>query len=291
MSKNLQWDDARVFLALARTGTLTRAAKQLGVGTATMIRRLDRLESALGVRLFSRHQNGYFLTDEGQSLLNHAERLEQAGQAFGATSMHEVAGHVRLATADNLADPFIIPALGPLYEAHPDLTLELITGIQTVNLHRRDADLAVRMVKPTHGNVTLRTIGTLGFGLYGSSSYLAERKVKSASFAQDSDSLIGWAETSSHLPSAQWIIRALAGRPPKLMTSSLSSQLAAAVAGMGLAVLPHFLARRHGLQCLVAELGVNQQIWLVMHSDLVHSRRIRVVADFLIALFEKMPMN
>ncbi|HBP31212.1 MAG TPA: LysR family transcriptional regulator [Advenella kashmirensis] len=283
----MHWDDARVFLALARAGTLTRAAKQLGVGTATMIRRLDRLESALGVKLFSRHQNGYFLTDEGQNLLNRAEGLEQAGQAFGATAMHEVAGHVRLATAENLANPVIIPALEPLYEAHPGLTLELITGTQTVNLHRRDADLAVRMVKPTHGNVTLRRIGTLGFGLYGSATYLATRSTTATSSIHESDSLIGWVETHNHLPSAQWITRVLAGRPAKLMTSNLSSQLAAAQAGLGLAVLPHFLARQSGLQCVMPQLGVDQQIWLVMHSDLVHSRRIRVVADYLITHFEK----
>lgn len=286
MVKNLQWDDARVFLAIARMGTLTRAAKLLGLGVATMTRRLDRLEAALGVKLFSRHQNGYFLTDDGTALVGRAEVLEQAGQAFGTAAMNQVAGTVRLATAENLANPLVIPSLGSLLQAHPDLTLEVVTGSTTINLHRRDADLAVRMIKPTDGNVTLRRIGTLGFGLYGSPSYLAGRTSKSHSSVLESDQLIGWVETYSHLPSAQWINRALAGRPARLLTSSLASQHSAAVAGIGLAVLPHFLARGSGLQCAIPELGVDQTIWLVTHSDLIHSRRVRVVADFLIELFE-----
>lgn len=286
MLKNLKWDDARVFLAIARMGTLTRAAKLLGLGVATMTRRLDRLEAALGVNLFSRHQSGYYLTDDGTALMDRAEALEQAGQAFGTAAMNQVAGTVRLATAENLANPLVIPALGSLLQAHPDLTLELVTGSHIINLHRRDADLAVRMIKPTDGNVTLRRIGTLGFGLYGSPSYLAGRASKSSSSLLESDQLIGWVETSSHLPSAQWINRALAGRPARLLTSTLASQYAAATAGIGLAVLPHFLVRESELQCVIPELGVDQTIWLVAHSDLIHSRRIRVVADFLIELFE-----
>lgn len=287
MIKNLQWDDARVFLAIARMGTLTRAAKLLGLGMATMIRRLDRLEAALGVKLFSRHQNGYFLTDDGAALVDRAEALEQAGQAFGTATMNQVAGTVRLATAENLANPLVIPALGSLLQAHPDLKLEVVMGPNTINLHRRDADLAVRMIKPTDGNVTLRRIGTLGFGLYGSPSYLAGRTSKSGPSVLESDQLIGWVETYSHLPSAQWINRALAGRPARLLTSSLASQQSAAISGIGLAVLPHFLARGSGLQCVIPELGVDQTIWLVIHSDLIHSRRVRVVADFLIELFER----
>lgn len=78
-----------------------------------------------------------------------------------------MAGSVRLATADNLANPLIIPSLARLFAIHPDLRVELVTGVQTVNLHRRDADLAVRMVKPDAGNVTIKRLGTLGFGLYG----------------------------------------------------------------------------------------------------------------------------
>ncbi|AIX75816.1 MAG: LysR family transcriptional regulator [Mixta calida] len=284
MSSFVHWDDARIFLAVARCGTLSGAAESLKIGIATLSRRLDRLEGALGVPLFTRHQTGYRLTDDGEALLERAERLEQAGLAFGDTSGAEsgVTGRVRLATAENLANPLIVPSLGALFAQHPALRVEVVSGLNTVNLHRRDADLAVRMVRPEAGNLTIKRLGTLGFGLYGSADYLSARRV-SAPFVDDD--FIGWAETHHHLPAAKWVQRILRGRPCRLETNTLSAQLAAASAGAGLAVLPHFLARQAGLRCLMSGLGVDQPIWLVMQADLAHSRRVRVVADHLIELF------
>ncbi|MHB0775620.1 LysR family transcriptional regulator [Halomonas sp. WWR20] len=287
ISSRLCWDDARVFLAIARTGTLSAAARTLGIGLATTTRRLERLEAALGVPLFSRHQSGYRLTDDGAVLVGGAEALEQAGHAFGAAAkgQGQVAGCVRLATAENLANPLILPSLPQLFARHPELSMEVVTDVRTVNLHQRDADLAVRMVKPERGNVTIRRLGMLGFGLYGAPGYVQNRARGADRAGFDNDHFIGWSETQSHLPAAQWINRTLRGRPCRLTTRTLSAQLAAARAGLGLAVLPHFLARQAGLVCIAEELGADQPIWLAMHSDLVHSRRVRVVADHLTELF------
>lgn len=291
MNPRLLWDDARIFLAIARNGTLSGAATTLEMGIATVSRRLDRLEAALGVPLFSRHQSGYRLTDDGEALLEHAEALEHAGHVFGAAAQQQgrVAGCVRLATAENLANLLIIPSLGKLFAKHPDLRMEIVSGVQTVNLHRRDADLAVRMVKPESGNVTIKRLGNLGFGLYGARSYVDARRAGVDTAAFDNDAFIGWAESHSHLSAAKWTARMLRGRPCQVEANTLSAQLAAARAGLGLAVLPHFLARQAGLICLLPELGADQPIWLVIHSDLAHSRRVRVVADHLIALFDDLP--
>jgi len=282
----LRWDDARVFLAIARRGTLSAAATELGTGLATVTRRIERLERALGVPLFSRHQNGYRLTDDGEALVARAEALEQAGHAFGAggEGQAQVAGLVRLATAENLANALIIPSLPALLSRHPGLGIEVVTDVHTVNLHRRDADLAVRMVKPERGNVTIQRLGVLGFGLYGAAGYV-EARAKGADAANfDEDQFIGWVEAFGHLPAAQWIERVLHGRSCALATTTLYAQVSAAQAGLGLAVLPHFLARPAGLVCLLGELGVDQTIWLAVHSDLTQSRRVRVVADHLTEL-------
>ncbi len=279
----LVWDDARVFLAVARAGSLSGAADLLGGGVATMSRRVGRMESALGVPLFVRHQTGYRLTDEGEKLLPKAEALEEAVLSLSAQAHMgmEVAGRVRLATAENLANPVIIPALSPLLERHPRLSVDIVTDVATVNLHRRDADLAVRMVRPERGNVTVRHIGTLGFGLYGSPGYVAARKAGPDAAALDHDRFIGWSEGQSHLPAAQWMERSLRGRQPELTTTTLAGQLSAAKAGLGLAPLPHFLGREAGLIQLPVTLAIDQPIWLVIHADLVASRRVRVVADHL----------
>lgn len=278
----LNWNDAPAFLAVARAGSLTAAAVTLGTGVATVSRRIDRLEAALGVRLFARHQSGYSLTDDGETLLPKAEALEDAMRSFdaGFDGDGRVTGHVRLATAENFANPIIIPALGPLLSQNPGLSVEVLTDVATVNLHRRDADLAVRMVRPERGRVTVRKIGTLGFGLYGSPDYVANRSVAPDAPSFETDRFIGWSERQSGLPAARWLERMLQGRPPGLVTTTLSAQMSAASAGLGLAILPHFLAHEAGLRALPVMLGLDQSIWLVIHADLSASRRVRLVADY-----------
>ncbi len=284
----LHWDDARVFLAIARTGTLSAAAKTMGIGLATISRRIERLEDSLGVSLFSRHQGGYQLTDDAVALLVKAEALEQAGFAFGsaAEKLNQVIGNVRLATGENLANLLIIPALPKLLELHPDLSIDIVTDVKTVNLHRRDADLAIRMVKPEAGNITIRRLGTIGFGLYGASDYVQNRQKDSVQEgAFDGDQFITWSEAFEHIPSAQWVKRVLHGRKCLITMNTVSGQVVATQAGIGLAVLPHYLAKRAGLVCVQEQLDIFQPVWLAIHSDLVSSRRVRVVADYLTDLF------
>ncbi|MGV0241584.1 LysR family transcriptional regulator [Klebsiella aerogenes] len=285
MKADFNWDDTRIFLAVARSGTLSGAAETMDMGIATLSRRLDRLEKSLAVPLFSRHQSGYRLTDDGEALLARAEALEHAGLAFGETARLQgnVAGLVRLATSDNLAAHFILPSLNGLMEKYPDLRVEVLSGVQSVNLHRRDADLAIRMVKPESGNLTLKRLGKVGFGLYSADTGQAG----STDVAFNNAQYIGWPESHQHLPAARWITRTLRGRPCRVEANTLLAQLSAVSAGLGLGVLPHFMARKNGLQCVNADIGVDQTLWLVMHSDLAHSRRVRVVADHLIALFDE----
>mgnify|MGYP004708771031 CR=1 FL=1 len=290
MKTEFNWDDARIFLAIARAGTLSGAAEAMEMGIATVSRRLDRLEQSLEVPLFSRHQNGYRLTDDGEAMMERAEALEHAGLAFSETAKLQgrVSGLVRLATSDNLATHFILPSLPELLEKHIDLRIEVVSGIQSLNLHRRDADLAIRMVKPDAGNLTLKRIGTVGFGVYGSKAYLDELGAMDVSVPiYNNAHFVGWSESHHQLPAAKWINRTLRGKPCRVESNTLVGQVAAVNAGLGLGVLPHFMAQNTGLKCLQPDIGADQTLWLVMHSDLAGSRRVRAVADHLIALFEQ----
>lgn len=286
MPRGWVWDDTRTFLAVARHGTLSGAAAELHLGIATLSRRIERLEQALQLPLFVRQQSGYRLTEEGAGLVAKAEALEVAAAAFttGVSMQAQMTGRVRLATAENLATELILPALPEFRRQYPGIILELVTDISTVNLHRRDADLAIRMVKPERGHVTLRRIGTLGYGLYGSVDYVAQRKPSPDAGGYDSDAFITWGEMQSHLPAAQWSERILQGREPALTTTSVSTQVAAVKAGLGMAVLPHFVARNAELVCVTSELGIDQPIYLVIQTDLTQSKRVRAVADFLVEL-------
>jgi len=289
MKTEFNWDDTRVFLAIARTGTLSGAAAQLEMGIATISRRLDRLEKSLGVPLFSRHQSGYRLTDDGEAMLERAEALEYAGLAFSETAKLQgnIAGLVRIATSDNLATHFILPSLKEFLEKHPDLRVEVLSGVQSVNLHRRDADIAIRMVRPDVGNLTIKRLGTVGFGVYGAKAYVDDLNGLPGGLLLSEAQYVGWPESQQHLPAARWITRMLRGRPCRVEANTLVAQVSAVSAGLGLGILPHFMARKNGLQCVQPDTGADQALWMVMHSDLAGSRRVRAIADHMIDIFDE----
>ena len=180
----------------------------------------------------------------------------------GTRQEADLSGVVRLATAETFATHLLLPEIGRLRRAHPRLSLDILTDITSVNLHRRDADLALRMVRPERGNVSVQRLGQLGYGLYAAPAYLEGRPAGAEAAGFAADSFIGWAEAQAHLPAARWLEQLLQGQRVDLATSSLATQLAACLAGQGLAVLPHFLAGPR-LVCLRADLGLAQDIWLV----------------------------
>lgn len=283
---DLDWNAIRDFLAVARGGSLSAAGIELGVNASTVGRRIEALEKHLGLRLFSRARSGYLLTDDGRALIERAERFEEAAWSFarGADAKHGLLhGRVRLATAENLANFLLIPEMPSLHRDHPNLTTEIVTDIRSANLHRRDADLALRLVRPVSGNVSVRRLATQRYGLYGSIAYLEKREPRAAGRFEE-DRFIAWSERYADLSPARWVDETLEGRTPTLVLSSLYAQYVAARAGLGLAVLPCFLAdgdadlRR--LRCEVD--AIEQDLWLVIHTDLAGSARVRAVADFVV---------
>jgi len=280
----VDWNDLKYFLEVARGGSLTRAANVLRVSQSTVSRRIAELEARLSTRLFARHQTGYHLTDEGRELLGRAEAVEDNMLAFerGASGLSPgVSGLVRLATSDNLASDLVIPALPRFVARHPQLRLEIVTTTVAVELGRRDADLALRLVRPSHGNLKARRLGALSYGVYGHRDYLARHP------ARDDDPLAGramitWDEAHAHLPAAQWRAKRAPDAHVVLAVSTLRAQIAAARAGLGLAILPDFLVTDPDLVRVLAPGDVfSDGVWLVMHADLAASSRVRAVADFL----------
>lgn len=280
----MDWNDLKYFLEVARGGSLTRAADVLRVSQSTVGRRIAELEARLATRLFARHQTGYFLTDEGRELLGRAEAAEDNMLAFerGASGLAPaVSGIVRLATTENLATDLVIPALPHFVARHPQLRLEIVTTTATVELGRRDADLALRVVRPSHGNLKMRRLGEMAHGVYGHRDYLARHP------ARDDDPLAGravvtWDEAHAHLPAARWLAQRAPDARVVLTASTLRAQIAAVRAGLGLAVLPDFLATDPDfVRVLTPDDVFSDDVWLVMHTDLAASNRVRAVADFL----------
>ncbi len=275
----LDWDDLRVFLELARTGSLSAAARSLRLSHATVGRRLAALEEALGQTLVERRPDGYVLTGEGEGVRKLVEAMDERAQAIrrregnGEGGGAGLTGTVRLTMTQALADRFVIPRLGPLRAAHPRLDLEVIADNRTLSLARREADLAIRLARPQRGDLVGRRLATLGYGLYA---------------APDApDALIAYDESMAELPEALWLDRHGGGRRVAFRSNSVQGQLAAAVAGFGIAFLPCLLAdgmpglERHPLPGP----PLTREAWLLVHRDRRDVPRVRAVIGHLVAVF------
>lgn len=284
MENSLDWNDLRYFLAVARTASLTQTSLDLRVSQSTVSRRIAELEASIGMTLFQRHQTGYFLTDEGREVLRHAELVEDSimGLERGAASLDKMpAGTVRLATSENLATDLIIPALGAFRDLYPGICLEIITSTATAELDRREADIALRVVRPTRGNLKVRRVGHMTYSVYGSRDYV-ERHPYVEGEPLGGRHFIAWDDSHAHMPAAAWLTREHPGCKIALITSSLPTQIAAVRAGLGLAVIPDFLTvKDEFVRVIPSDRMFSAEIWLVTHADLVASARVRAVGDFL----------
>jgi DNA-binding transcriptional LysR family regulator len=269
--KNLSfdWNELKFFLAVARSGGLSGAATVLGTSASTVSRHIDALERRIGRKLFLRQQSGYTLTDEGNELLAQAGQVEQA-MAVAAHAAHrpaqqEVSGVVRLATTEMLAQYLVAPRLAALRTLHPALRVELDIAMGAVNLSRREADDGA-------GDYIAKRIGKVDFALYSA-----------AEVPHDRDDYISWDGAWDGLPMAASLRASFDGVPPVLACNSLPTQIAAARAGVGAAMLPCFIgdAEPALLRTQRQAAPVSRDLWLVCHRDLKASLRVQAMAAFL----------
>lgn len=285
----MNWEDIRYFLAVARQGGLTPAAADLGVSPATVSRRVDALERDSGMALFLRRQSGYVLTDEGQSMLEAALAVEQAMLGFarraqGVGEPGRWTGSIRLATSDALAAHVIVPRLAGFLERHPGLQVELVTGVQAVNLSRRDADMALRMAPPTadeEGEYVAQRLPDVQFAAYVARA-LVRRKADWRGLPH-----VSWPDSLSHIAMARWTRAAYGDAQPVLRTNSVGTQYQAARHGLGVVVLPISMADADPLLRRVqpGHLACTRPLWLMHHRDLRSSRRVIAMKEFVLELF------
>lgn len=276
------WDDIRLFLELAREGSLSAAARRLKVDHSTVARRITALEKDLGLRLFDRLARGYALTEEGETLRGTAERMEAEAIALRrqASGRPALQGNVRISTSPMLASLFLAPRLVAFRKSHPDIRIALSGDNRVVNLNRREADIAIRLSKPGESGLIARRMGAVGFGLYASPRYLAATKPKDYGF-------IGYDDALGQIAQQHWLEQQLRDRPLVFLCSEMTTMYHATCAGMGVAVLPHFIGTTDPqLRRVPAEdAAPDREIWLLVHPDLRRAPRIRAVMDHLVALF------
>lgn len=270
----MDWGDLKFFLAVARDGTLSAAAERLQTTPSRVSRHIEALERAIGLVLFRRSLDGYRLTDEGRGLVPRAEAVESAVQALGAATSSGVEGRVRLATTENIAMRLLAQPLRELQDRYPGLRLELLASSSAVDLLSAEADVALRLVRPQAGNLSVRKLGRLAFAAYRDADGAGER------------GFISWMSGMADLPSVRWIEKS--GEPVVMKASSLSVQHEMAAQGLGRAVLPCFLGdpdpRLVRTGGVISEAG--QDIWLVINRDLAGSARVRCVVEAVAAAIE-----
>jgi DNA-binding transcriptional LysR family regulator len=278
----MAWDDLRFFTELARRGSLSEAARRLGADHSTVARRVTSLERTLGLKLFDRLPRGWALTVEGEGLAVRAEAVEAAIFALQrqADAGGAIEGRVRVSAPPALASLWLTPRLAPLRRRHPGLVVELSGTKGAASLIRREADLAVRLSRPTEGDLVARKLGDLRFGLYGARAYLdGTPKADRAIIAYDRD--------MDGAPQQRWLRKMAEGRPVALLTNDLVAMMSGVRAGMGLGALPHILVEEDGdLVCVADGPEATREIWLLLHDDLRRSARVRVVMDHLVAITE-----
>lgn len=281
----MNWDDVQLFLAVHRAGTLRGAAQRLGIDQTTVGRRLTGLERSLGSRLFLRTTGGWTLTDSGRQALPTAEGMERLAVSFERRSEgadNRMAGEVRVTTTDALAMDFVVPAIERLRTTHPDISVILSTTTRLLDLARREADVAVRTLRPEQPDLIVRRLGCWEVGLYATKGYLERHgePQRGDGFAGHDIALYQEGVTGRQDDTLTGESRKQ-GRVVAELDSSL--MLATFVrAGLALGELPDYIAQRdHNLVRVWPDhhRARPYEAWLVLHQDLARTARVRVVTE------------
>jgi len=282
----LLWDDVRYFLAIQRSGSLSGAGRTLGVNQSTVGRRLRVLEKALEARLFDRTPDGYLLAPAGERLLPRAQAMEDdAAAALLELSGQErrLTGSVRLTAPETFGSRFVTPLLPAFLARYPEIDVEFVADNRLLNLSKREADVSLRLNRPTQANLVVRRAGTVGNALYASREYLKNRPWPTLKTLAKHE-LVGFDETVCRWSEAVWFEKVAAGARVRCRVNTTHAVYYAVEAGLGVGHLPCYIAE--GNPRLVRVVGAKEvaadPLWLVLHRDLRPSARIRALIDYLV---------
>jgi DNA-binding transcriptional LysR family regulator len=279
------WELYRTFLEVVRDGSLSGAARRLSLTQPTAGRHIAALEAALGVALFTRSPRGLIPTEAALSLVPHAEAMAAAAAALtrAATAQSSATGTVRVTASEIIGCEVLPPILAAFRRAHPGITLELVLSNRTQDLLRRDADIAVRMIRPTQAALRTRRIGDVRLGLYAHQTYAAAFGLPGTAGALAGHCLIGFDRDSLSFRSAGPAARQLTRENFGFRCDSDITQLAAVRAGVGIGGCQANLAARYPdlIPVLPDEFQFSLEIWLAMHEDQKNTPPIRLLFDHL----------
>lgn len=280
------WEHYRTLLAVIKEGSLSAAARRLGLTQPTVGRHVDALEEALGLALFTRSQGGLTPTEGALALVPHAEAMSTAAEALRRAATGEAAeerGTVRITASEMIGSEVLPGILADFHEAYPRIAIELLLSNRTEDLLRREADIAIRMVQPSQNALLAKKVGVINLGLHAHPRYVAAHGVPLSLDDIGQHPIIGFDRVTS--------IRRLEGTELDLhrdmfafRSDSDIAQYAALRAGLGLGLCQSGLAKRDGLVPVLSnQVSIKLDVWVAMHEDLKSSLRMRLMFDHLVA--------
>ncbi len=283
----MSWDDVHYFLEVQRRGSLSAAARALAVDQTTVGRRLRALERDVGARLLRTTAAGASLTDAGRAILADAEQMERTMDALRRKAhglATQIEGVVTIATTEALASSFLIPRLAVLRLHHPRIDFVITASNRPVDLARGEADLALRLIRPSESELIARKVGHVDLAVFASASYLATRGVPAGGDGLADHDVLGYHGELASGTEARWLSTHARRARVVLRVNSVIHLHAAAVAGLGIAVLPLWLGiSEPALRRLDLAAPEGRGVWVVFHDDARANVRIKTIVDDLIA--------
>jgi DNA-binding transcriptional LysR family regulator len=287
----MEWSDVRIFLATVRGGSLGEAARSLGVSHPTVGRRVKALEDEAGQPLFRRTKDGLVLTDAGDAVLALAESMENSALSMErrlAGNHERLEGILRISSADWFAGYVLAPVLAELGQRHPAVVPEVIASYRLLDLSRRDADVAFRIVPFSEPEIVQRRLMTMPYGLYGSAETVRALEKDPASVG-----LILMNTAQAHFPDVAWLLDRFPRSRRAFTSTSRTVQAQMCVRGVGIAVLPRPVGDAlAGLQRIDTSNGPpSREVWVGYHQDLRHMDRLRAMLDLAESMLSDVPMS
>ena len=292
LASQMNWDDLKFFLEVARTRTASSAAKRLNVDYTTVSRRIRALEKALGALLFEKSRSaGFVLTPEGLHLLGYAESLESTLQAAceqvsGASLA--LSGHVRIGSTEGFGSFFVAPQLSHFQDVYPNISIDLLPVPHFISLSRREADIAITLERPERGPYVCSKLCDYNLRLYATAEYLAQHPPIGSVEDLAGHSFITYVDDLAFSPELLYLERVVPNASSQLRSTSVVAQYLSALQGRALAILPCFLAGPDPrlVELLPQQVQVTRQFWIYYREDLRRLKRITQVSEYLRACAE-----
>ncbi|WP_394728776.1 LysR family transcriptional regulator [Altererythrobacter sp. GH1-8] len=281
----INWDDLRIFYAVARSGQIARAAKALRVDETTVSRRLRRLERSLGQRVVEQTREGQTLTEHGVSMLVEVERMADAASKLtgSAPDSRGLAGQIRLSVSEGFGSWFLASRLPILASTQPELNVELVASSGFLSPSKREADIAVMLSRPKSGPLIARKLADYTLMLYASPAYLEQNGIPQAACdLAGNHRLVGYISDLIYAPELDYLSEVHVGLKPSVQSSSINAQLHLIAGGGGIGVLPCFMGDRSpDVVKVLPDLRITRSFWVVTHQDTHRLAKVRFLSTWL----------